>query len=81
MRIHRDWLRIVAVSVALGLAPAPVEAAWRAVQPGGVEASQRRETLWGLPRDDPAIAMGAIVCGGAVLVFFAWIAARTGDKS
>ena len=81
MRTHPDWLRILAVSIALSLAAAPVEAAWRAAQPGVVEASPRRETLWGLPRDDPAIAVGAIVFGVAVLVFFAWIAARTGDKS
>jgi hypothetical protein len=63
------WLRVLAVSLGLSVATARAEAA------------PTRETLWGLPRQDPAIAVGAIIGGIVVVSIFAWIAARTGDKA
>lgn len=46
----------------------------------GQSAPTRRETLWGLPRNDPAIAIGAIVIVLLLIVGIAWIAARIGDR-
>jgi hypothetical protein len=39
-----------------------------------------RELLWGLPRDDPAIAIGAVIGALALVILFAWIASRIGDE-
>lgn len=61
-----NLLRTAAVMLLLGLTASPALAA-------------RRELLWGVPRDDPAIAIVAIAGGIAVLVFLAWIAVRIGD--
>jgi hypothetical protein len=44
-------------------------------------ARTRRETLWGIPRNDPIIAVVALAGAVALVVAFAWIAARIGDKA
>lgn len=74
-------LRTLAVVFVLGFASVP------AADAGGwaghtviAQPAPRRETLWGVPRDDPAIAVGAIVGGIALLVLFAWVAVRIGDE-
>ncbi len=81
MRTHlRKLFWALAVALTVGFATTPsVEAS----EASGTrtEATPRRETLWGLPRDDPAIAVGAIVGGIAILVLFAWIASHVGDES
>lgn len=75
----RSAVRSLAVVLALGFAAAPAADAslWSGTR---TEAAPRRQTLWGLPRDDPAIAFGAIVGGLALLIAFVWIAVRVGDK-
>ena len=70
-------LRTLAVVLLLGFASAPAAHASTLI----AQPAPRRETLWGVPRDDPAIAVGAIVGGIALLVLFAWVAVRIGDKS
>lgn len=76
------WVRALAVSIALGglMVPA-VEATGPTNRTEPAAPAARRETLWGLPRNDPAIAVGAIVGGIALLILFAWVAVRIGDKS
>lgn len=75
--------RTIAVALLLGFAAAPVaDAGWRTTESTATApARARRETLWGIPRDDPAIAVAAIVGGIALIVLFAWIAVRIGDKA
>jgi len=73
----RIWLGTLAAALMFGTSP--VAAAIRAL-PGDVP-SARRETLWGLPRNDPAIAVGAILAALVLFTLIAWIAARVGDKS
>ena len=76
------YFRAWAVILALGFAMAPAaEATGPTNRTEPAATAQRRETLWGLPRDDPAIAVGAIIGGIALLVLFVWIAVRVGDKS
>jgi len=41
---------------------------------------ERKATLWGLPRDDPTIAIGALVLASLIFAAVAWVAARVGDK-
>jgi hypothetical protein len=74
-------LRALVDALAVGFAAAPAaDAGWRTTEPTAT-ARARRETLWGVPRDDPAIAVGAIVGGLALVILFAWVAARLGDKA
>ena len=73
----RAW----AVILALGFAMAPLAEATGPTSRTEPTPVARRETLWGLPRDDPAIAVGAIIGGIALLVVFVWVAVRVGDKS
>jgi hypothetical protein len=77
----RMWLRVLAISFLWAVASPPAAATGPFDREENPPPAARRETLWGLPRDDPAIAVGAIVGGIALLVFFAWIAARIGDKN
>ena len=76
-------IRALAAALALGFAsvPAAEASSWWSARSEAVASKPRRETLWGVPRDDPAIAVGAIVGGIALLIFFAWIASRIGDKN
>jgi hypothetical protein len=76
--VFRGWIRSVAVLLVLGSA-APAAAGWSLC--GNASPNPRRETLWGLPRDDPAIAIGAVVLAVLIVVAVAWVAARVGDKS
>ena len=77
--IHKV-VRSFASLMALALTASPLfAAAWSL--PADAASRPHRETLWGLPRDDPAIAVGAIVAALLLFAFIAWIAARVGDKS
>ena len=75
----RNLFWALAVALTVGLATTPTAEA-SGTSGTRTEATPRRETLWGLPRDDPAIAVGAIVGGIAILVLFAWIASHVGDE-
>jgi hypothetical protein len=82
MRAHlQNVIRALLAALALGVISASAEASagWGLIAEASAPA--RRETLWGLPRNDPAIAVGAILGGIGLLILFAWIAARVGDKS
>lgn len=81
MTLHlRNWLGSLAAVFALMCFATPVlAAAWSL--PAAATPAPRKETLWGLPRDDPAIAIGAIIAAMVLFVGIAWIAARVGDKS
>ncbi|MFO0803242.1 MAG: hypothetical protein U0791_08995 [Gemmataceae bacterium] len=81
MTLHlRSWLGPLAATLALSVVSTPVLAAGWSVR-GDAAPVQRKETLWGLPRNDPAIAIGAIAAAAALFVGIAWVAARVGDKS
>jgi len=75
-----NWFRRFAAALLLGLAIPQAAEAGGTVSPPAA-ANVTRESRWGLPRDHPAIAIGAIVGGIALLVLFAWLAVRIGDKS
>lgn len=75
-------LRTAAVALVFGFATAPAaEAGWRTTESTAATTRTRHETLWGLPRNHPAIAVAAVAGGIALIVFFAWVAARVGDKA
>lgn len=74
----RNWIRVAAAAIALGIA-APVAHADGWETPAD-SVRERRHTLWGLPRDDPAIGVAALFGGIALLVFLTWVAARFGDE-
>lgn len=78
MNAMRQLLRLIAALLTLGVTAAP---AWAWSPRADSTPQPRRETLWGLQRDDPAIAIGAIAVALLLFVFVAWIAARVGDKS
>jgi hypothetical protein len=75
----RNWLSSFAALLTLCLASAPAAAAGWGLRADATPAP-RKELLWGLPRDDPAIAIGAIVLALGIFVVVAWIAARVGDR-
>ena len=77
--VLRNWVRSLAVLLAVGTASPALASGWSLR--GDATPVARKETLWGLPRDDPAIAIGAIVFAALVVLAVAWIAARVGDKS
>lgn len=78
IRMH-TWLRPLAATLALTLASTPVLAAGWSLR-GDAAPVQRRESLWGVPRDDPAIAIGALIMVGLFIAAIAWVASRIGDN-
>jgi hypothetical protein len=78
IRTH-NWLRPLAVMLGLALASTPVLASGWSLR-GDATPVQRKETLWGVPRDDPAIAIGAMIVVGLFIAAVAWVAARVGDN-
>jgi len=75
----RNWLNPFAAILALSAASTPVLASGWSLH-GDAAPVQRSETLWGLPRDDPAIAIGAIVVVCLLIVGIAWVASHIGDR-
>lgn len=73
-------LRLFAALLSVGFTAAPALASSWSLR-GDSTPNPRRETLWGLPRDDPAIAVGAIAATLILFVLIAWVAARVGDRS
>lgn len=80
MTLHiRNWLGSLAAALALWCVATPVLASGWSLTADATPAP-RKETLWGLPRDDPAIAIGAIIAALLLFAGIAWIASRVGDK-
>jgi hypothetical protein len=75
----RNQLSAFAALLSLCLVSTPVLAAGWGLR-GEATLAPRKEMLWGLPRDDPAIAIGAIAIALAIFALVSWIAARVGDK-
>jgi len=76
----RSWFRVAAAAIVLSAAIVPMANAEGWISRSEAKPPVHRETLWGLPRDDPALGAVALLGGVALLVFMAWVAARFGDE-